>query len=293
VVVRVVLLGCLVGCGFRTHALSDAVVGDVSGDTTIRPDGTAPDGSPTSDTDGDGIVDASDNCPTVANPNQHDEDSDGAGDLCDPCPYIANATADADGDGVPDACDPHPGASGDSLVAFYPFTGAALPTGWTVRAGIASDWTVSGDALRATTAVNATDIITVDSTHQRHAIDVGVDVSAAATTLTSFVGAIGDSKSNLGQFVVCGLRNDQREREMVVVDNNAYTVPWMDASEQVTVPGSFRFVLLVEDDATTCDIPGASPHTFSESRSPFDNTYVGLRLSNATAAYRYVAVYTY
>jgi len=293
VVVRVVLLGLLAGCGFRTHALSDAVVGDTSGDTPVITGDAAPDGSPTSDTDGDGIVDASDNCPTVANPNQHDEDSDGTGDLCDPCPYIANATADADSDGVPDACDPHPSAPGDSLVAFYPFTGATLPSGWTVRAGIVTDWSVSGDALRATTAVNATDIVTVDSTHQRQAIDVGVDVSAGATTLTSFVGAIGDTKSNLGQFVVCGLRIDQREREMVVVDNGTYTVPWMDASEQVVVPGSFRLVLFDDDNATICNIPGASPHTFSESRSPFDNTLVGLRLSNATAAFRYVAVYTY
>jgi Thrombospondin type 3 repeat len=50
------------------------------------------------DTDGDGIPDSSDNCPSVPNPDQADSDHDGFGDACD---------GDRDGDGVPngdDAC---------------------------------------------------------------------------------------------------------------------------------------------------------------------------------------------
>ena len=38
----------------------------------------------TPDTDGDGIPDAADNCPLVANPTQADKDGDGIGDACDP-----------------------------------------------------------------------------------------------------------------------------------------------------------------------------------------------------------------
>lgn len=80
------------------------------------------------DTDGDGIVNADDNCPTVQNPDQVDTDSDSVGDACDNCLAVANPDqlnndtdslgnacdncadvdnpdqVDTDGDGVGDAC---------------------------------------------------------------------------------------------------------------------------------------------------------------------------------------------
>jgi large repetitive protein len=71
------------------------------------------------DADGDGIPDATDNCPSVFNPirpldagKQADFDADGVGDACDVCPLNANTTTcttfdpnDADGDTVPNATD--------------------------------------------------------------------------------------------------------------------------------------------------------------------------------------------
>lgn len=92
------------------------------------------------DTDGDGVPDGFDNCPTVwnpadmkydrDNPAQTDTDGDGVGDACDPdldgdgapnevdnCPWTPNPLqTDSDMDGRGDACDPrddrsgHPGA---------------------------------------------------------------------------------------------------------------------------------------------------------------------------------------
>jgi murein DD-endopeptidase MepM/ murein hydrolase activator NlpD len=41
----------------------------------------------TPDSDGDGVPDASDNCPSVFNPTQADSDQDGAGDACDAFPF--------------------------------------------------------------------------------------------------------------------------------------------------------------------------------------------------------------
>jgi hypothetical protein len=73
----------------------------------------------TSDSDGDGIEDTSDNCPTIANPDQANNDGDSEGDACDDdddndgiddtidnCPFTANPNQENhDGDSEGDACD--------------------------------------------------------------------------------------------------------------------------------------------------------------------------------------------
>ncbi len=83
-------------------------------------------GTPRVDSDGDGFLDALDNCPATANPKQEDADGDGSGDSCDTdrdgdgvansadnCPNVANpGQADADADGVGDACEPDLDADG-------------------------------------------------------------------------------------------------------------------------------------------------------------------------------------
>ncbi len=58
------------------------------------------------DTDGDGVEDPSDNCPSTSNVGQADGDGDGLGDLCDVCPASADPRQlDADHDGTGDLCD--------------------------------------------------------------------------------------------------------------------------------------------------------------------------------------------
>lgn len=58
------------------------------------------------DSDGDGVADLTDNCPTNSNPGQVDSDGDGIGDVCDNCPLVHNPSqANADGDPFGDACD--------------------------------------------------------------------------------------------------------------------------------------------------------------------------------------------
>ena len=67
------------------------------------------------DTDGDGIPDATDNCPSVANPTQVDCDGNGVGDACeldcnrngfaDVCEILSGAVTDQNLNGIPDTCE--------------------------------------------------------------------------------------------------------------------------------------------------------------------------------------------
>jgi hypothetical protein len=58
------------------------------------------------DIDGDGLLNAADNCPSIANTSQQNSDSDSLGDACDNCLYIANNDQwDENADGTGDWCD--------------------------------------------------------------------------------------------------------------------------------------------------------------------------------------------
>tara|TARA_B100001175_G_scaffold29305_1_gene21547 strand:- start:2066 stop:4627 length:2562 start_codon:yes stop_codon:yes gene_type:complete len=79
--------------------------------------------------DSDGIIDSSDNCPSINNLDQADSDGDGVGDVCDNCINTSNSSQsdndgdaqgdvcdlDDDNDGVPDAQDAFPTISTESI----------------------------------------------------------------------------------------------------------------------------------------------------------------------------------
>jgi formylglycine-generating enzyme required for sulfatase activity len=103
------------GADVGADALPPADAADAAPDTGPVPPDASPDAGPP-DQDGDGVPDATDDCPGTPDPQQADRDGDGAGDACDPCPDGGDAV-DADGDGrlacnECDDTDPHafPGA---------------------------------------------------------------------------------------------------------------------------------------------------------------------------------------
>lgn len=99
-------------------------LGDAFVDTDMAP--PLPDMGGGPDGDMDGVADAVDNCPMIANPDQADADMDEIGDACDDdgdndgvadaednCPMVANPDQyDLDRDGQGDACDPDPDGDG-------------------------------------------------------------------------------------------------------------------------------------------------------------------------------------
>nr|HEX4314654.1 thrombospondin type 3 repeat-containing protein [Kofleriaceae bacterium] len=217
----------------RAVVLSSAFAGACSfaphGDGATSPDaGTAGDGSGSAigsagsgsgsagsgsevDTDGDGIPDSRDNCPTIPNPDQHDHDGDGRGDVCDVCPHIADSGADSDGDGVGDACDPRPTMPGDRIAFFEGFYGAVS---WSPVIG-ANDWQyASGCATQPSTSdefqlVNAAvplDDAFVQVRFQVHGINS--DVTARRST------GIVVGYNSPTDYYFCGLAADTTDSEL-------------------------------------------------------------------------------
>lgn len=97
---RCVLLVMLAGCGrldFGTVSMPDAAV------------------------DPDARLDARPDAPPCTAAG-HDEDMDGVDDACDVCPHLADpGQADGDGDRVGDVCDPRPDTPTERIVFFDPF----------------------------------------------------------------------------------------------------------------------------------------------------------------------------
>jgi hypothetical protein len=80
-------------------------------------------------------------------PIGHDEDADGIDDACDVCPWVADpAQLDSDGDGVGDACDPNPATPTETIARFDSMV--AMPTDVTVGCPGATTCTFDGESLQ-------------------------------------------------------------------------------------------------------------------------------------------------
>jgi hypothetical protein len=164
------------------------------------------------DTDGDGVFDPSDNCPSVANASQTDTDGDGDGNACDNCPLNVNSgQADLDGDGEGDACDDSADFTGDGNDDYFSYyspagtwwalesTGAAFnPTRWALAYSPAAGWSpqlpgdFNGDGLA--------DIATYNSNTGVWRVNVSDGASFSVQTWATFATKTGWSAQQVGDF---------------------------------------------------------------------------------------------
>jgi hypothetical protein len=136
----------------------------------------APPDAESTDRDGDGITNDADNCPDVANADQHDEDGDSLGDVCDPCPPSDDNTDDDD-DGVANDCDPNPEMPGERILMFEGFADG-VPMGWTTNGPM---WMASEDDAVVTSS-GAIATATFPALGDHEAVVAGLSITSITGT---------------------------------------------------------------------------------------------------------------
>lgn len=149
------------------------------------------------DTDGDGVPDSVDNCPTVPNPGQENEDGDAFGDVCDPCPPDVN-NADGDGDGVGDKCDPRPAMAGDRIALFEGFH-HGLPAGWES----VGTWTQIGDDLAGDDTAGSALIAVPSATSTKETVSAAITLVSVVANQVNAAGVFDDRMTGSTSSVAC------------------------------------------------------------------------------------------
>jgi hypothetical protein len=287
-----VLVG-LTGCAFEQGAFPDG--GLVDGVVVdARLDGP----SPEPDMDGDGVPDATDNCPAMPNAGQADEDGDLRGDVCDNCPHIANGNqANGDGDGVGDACDPRPG-SPDQIRLFLPFNDPSELTDW-MQAGTNANFVVAGGALEQR---GATDLAILWRN------DLGF-TDYFATTRVTYLSLVDNrqfrgaavmtrfARMPMGDFGNGGGCGEMRDSQFntgvpflnaVVFNNGAYTNTANVGAGQVAVGHAQRYdARITNGNVLQCMVGGTA---FTRNVSSFSGTGINFAVWGATAKFDYLIV---
>jgi hypothetical protein len=256
---------CVTTAGIATCELpgggaQDGGIADALADGSVPPDGQIGSGSAsTLDSDGDGIPDAMDNCPTVANHDQHDEDGDKIGDVCDTCP-VDKLDTDPDNDGVSGLCDPNPQTAGDSIVFFDGFESTPTKSGgfdivgaWTTSSGSTS---ISGDPDFAITARG-------EPSHGDETVQANVTIMDATGSSLAGPGAgagvaLGMPSGGDGG-VGCLVGVDATSgsgTDVIALVDLAAGEPIMEGSATWTAGKSFRLVLTRAGNTFTCSAPG-------------------------------------
>lgn len=251
------------------------------------------------DSDGDGHLDEMDNCVDEPNAEQWDEDADGLGDVCDPCPQVKAAQTDTDNDGVGNDCDPRPTTPGDELVFFEGFhtAGAGLPSGWSEQGGVGT-WSVEDDSLVYRSTTDGEPVVSVvvpGGLGNDHTADTTGRIDSLTPGSINVMAVLTDVRIASGNtdFFHCAVRADSNgEVEFFQRTGPTGTPTWMNLGNietpSIAQDTDYRIVSRVNGNTERCIPAGIA---INASRNRFVGTRVGYRVRNASATFRYLAVY--
>jgi hypothetical protein len=250
----------------------------------VPADGSTDTSSP-NDLDGDGVANATDNCPMIANANQANEDGDSTGDACDNCPPFPSMGADADGDGVGDICDPHLLIPGDSITLFEGFAGPALPPGW-IANGM---WSIAQGTLVSIAQNNELSTLVIPYTSTPHqTISAFMTITALENTLGGSLGVV--DQFNGDQGLHCG--GGRAGGDLFGMINAANGVFVNSEPHPFAVGTLYRITLSRTDKTYDCSTIQASGDTV-QTAGDFDNTMgtqIGFRNRTASAMFPWIMV---
>lgn len=274
----------------------------VSEGSEVPMDGPLPDGNanPSGDSDSDGVINSLDNCPTFANPSQHDEDADKVGDACDNCPHVVNATqGNADADGLGDACDPRPTTAGDKLSMFVSFEEAALPAGMTTAGG---SWTKVADGYQQTnTSPNTLAQLLIEGVRDGFTIEVGGKTTATNNNFVWLTTTFGEA-TGTSRYYSCGYLDlkdvnpdDLSQAIIEEYDGNGYSyIGGTIAQAQLANNSTFKITSTVDSTAksvscSTNDARGAAANGISTAARLVPGR-VGVRSNGVAYQLNYIVV---
>jgi hypothetical protein len=181
--------------------------------------------TPPLDTDSDGRPDATDNCPTIANPTQADCNNNSIGEACetfpdcntnfipDSCDIAAGVSADADANEIPDSCQPDCNLNN-------------LPDAWEISTGRATDYNADGipDTCQGAVMVDSStgDLGAPSGAAVRS--HMFTNLQSAESNVTITIELIGDL-NGVDEFIEVALNNGTPERFLEAGGNDCPLIP--------------------------------------------------------------------